>query len=365
MKRRAFLTGAATGAAAALAGLPPPAIARGPRELTMIALWSRDEPVLGALAQRLARRIAEATGGEIEVVVREPGEVVPQFETFDAVSAGRADMYYGAEHLWQFKSRAFNFFGGVPYGLTASETAGWIRQGGGQELWDELAARYNMKPFLVGNTGGQMGGWFKAEIRDLEDYKRLRISAPGLAGEVLRHLGATAVATPMSNIVAALSSGFLDGAVGLGPWYDEALGIHRVAKFYYFPGVQQPNMALSCSMNLDMWRSLTEAQRTMIHLATEAERARVEAEFSARNTVALRSLRKQRGVRVWGYPQDIMNAIGESAGEIVAEAGRSEPMAHKIYASFLAYRRAAMSWSKFSDQAFSEARLLPFRFAHT
>lgn len=365
MKRRVFLTGAATGAAAALTGLPHRAVADGARELTMIALWSRDEPVLGTLAQRLARRIAEATGGEIQVALREPGELVPPFETFNAVSGGRADMYYGAEHLWQFKSRAFNFFGGVPYGLTASETAGWIRHGGGQELWDKLSARYNLKPFLVGNTGGQMGGWFKTEISGLEDYKGLRISAPGLAGEVLRHLGATAVATPTSNIVAALSSGFLDGAVGLGPWYDEALGIHRVAKYYYFPGVQQPNMALSCSMNAGVWESLTDAQRTMIRLAMEAERARVEAEFNARNAVALQSLRRQHGVRVWGYPRDIMNAIGESAGKVVAEAGRSEPMARGIYASFLAYRRTALSWSKFSDQAFSEARLLPFKFADT
>ncbi|MFQ5765299.1 MAG: TRAP transporter substrate-binding protein, partial [Rhodospirillales bacterium] len=177
MKRRRFLSGAARGIAAAAAGatsFPAPAVAQGVRELRMVTTWPRDFPGLGTGARRLADGITRMSGGRITVKVFAAGELVPPGEVFDAVSGGAADLYHAIEYYWQDRSRAFNFFAAVPFGLTADEMAAWIYHGGGQALWDELAAGFNIKPFQVGNTGAQMGGWFNKEINGIADFRGLR-----------------------------------------------------------------------------------------------------------------------------------------------------------------------------------------------
>ncbi|KKJ75113.1 ABC transporter substrate-binding protein, partial [Kiloniella litopenaei] len=188
MNRRKFLTGAATGVAAgaAAATLSAPAIAQGKRDLKMVTTWPKNFPGLGTGAQRVADRITAASGGKLNVKLYAAGELVPPFESFDAVSNGTADMYHAAEYYWQGKHKAFNFFTAVPFGFTANELDAWVHYGGGQELWDKLSAQYNLKSFMAGNTGVQMGGWFNKEINTLEDFKGLKIRMPGLGGEVLR-----------------------------------------------------------------------------------------------------------------------------------------------------------------------------------
>ena len=210
--RRRFLTTAATGAAATAAlvacsessntataeseGPAAPVIAKRVRKLKMVTTWPKNLPGLGTGAERVARRITEMTDGELEIRVYAANELVPAFESFGAVSTGAADMYNGAEYYWQGSSKAFNFFTAVPFGLTAAEINAWIYHGGGQELWDELSAKFNIKPFMSANTGVQMGGWFNKEINTVEDLQGLRIRMPGLGGEVMRRLGAEAIALP-------------------------------------------------------------------------------------------------------------------------------------------------------------------------
>ena len=192
MKRRKFLSTAAVGAGAAAAAstLPKPAISQGIKEIRLVTTWPKNFPGLGTGAERLAQRITQGSEGKLQAKVFAAGELVPPFESFDAVSSGTAEIYHGAEYYWQGKSKAFNFFAAVPFGLTATEMNGWIYHGGGQELWDELAADFDIKPFLAGNTGVQMGGWFNKEVNSLDDYAGLKIRMPGLGGEVLRQIGA-------------------------------------------------------------------------------------------------------------------------------------------------------------------------------
>jgi len=257
------LVGAGTGAVVASGFIAAPAIAQGKRELKLVTAWPKNFPGLGTGAQRFADRVTAATAGRITVKLFASGELVPAFEAFDAVSTGSADMYHAAEYYWQGKSKAFNFFAGVPLGMTAPEFDAWIYYGGGQALWDELSAGFNLKTLLCGNTGPQMGGWFKKEINSVEDLKGLKIRMPGLGGEVMRRIGAAAVSMPGGEIFTSLQSGAIDATEFVGPWNDLALGFYKITKNYYYPGFQEPGTANGLGINKAVWESLTEDEQAL------------------------------------------------------------------------------------------------------
>jgi TRAP-type mannitol/chloroaromatic compound transport system substrate-binding protein len=231
MRRRNFLAaaGAVTAAASSFAA---PAIAQGAREIKLVTSWPKDLPGLGTSAARLAKLITDTSGGRLQVEMFPAGDMVAPFEVFDAVSAGIVEMYHSAEYYWENRSPAFNFFASVPFGLTASEMNSWIYRGGGQALWDELSAAYDIKPMLASNTGVQMGGWFAKPVTSIESYKELRYRMPGLGGEVLRRLGAVVVNLPGGEIVRALQSGAIDASEWVGPWNDLELGLHNATKYW-------------------------------------------------------------------------------------------------------------------------------------
>ncbi|MCW9035344.1 MAG: TRAP transporter substrate-binding protein [Alphaproteobacteria bacterium] len=364
MKRRDFLKGAAVvgAATAGASALAAPAIAQGKRELKMVTTWPKNFPGLGTGAERLAKRITDGTDGQLTVKVFAAGELVPPFESFDAVSNGTADLYHAAEYYWQGKSKGFNFFAAVPFGLTASEHAAWIYHGGGQELWDELSSKFNIKPFMAGNTGVQMGGWFNKEVNSLEDYKGLKIRMPGLGGEVLRRIGAAAVSLPGGEIFPSLQSGAIDATEWVGPWNDLAFGFYKVTKYYYYPGFHEPGTALSSGMNMKVWESLSKSQQGAVKNAMAAENDYTWAEFNARNNNALDTLLKKHNVKLKKFSNDVLQAIGAASGDVVKEAGATDDLTKKIYASFIQHRKQSIAWSKLSDQAFANARLLPFKY---
>lgn len=364
MNRRKFIIGAAVAGAAATAAssFPKPAIAQGMKELRMVTTWPKNFPGLGTGAERLAKRITDASEGKITVKVFAAGELVPPFESFDAVSTGTADMYHGAEYYWQGKSKAFNYFAAVPFGLTANEITSWVHHGGGQKLWDDLSAGFNIKPFLAGNTGVQMGGWYNKEIKSLEDYKGLKFRMPGLGGEVLRRLGAAVVNLPGGEIFAALQSGAIDGTEWVGPWNDLAFGFYKVTKFYYYPGFHEPGTALGVGINKKIWDAFSAGEKAMIATAMTAENEFTLAEFNARNGDSLNVLLRQHKVQLKRFSNDVMRAIGEHSGAVMAEVAAADPVTKKIHESFIGFRRYSMAWARIADQAYSDARLLKFKY---
>jgi TRAP-type mannitol/chloroaromatic compound transport system substrate-binding protein len=198
--RRRLLLGAAATVTAAHS-LPAPALAQGVKELKMVTDWPAHAPGPGISADRLAQSITTLSNGRFKVTVYPAGTLVRAFETFDAASAGVADMYHSADYYFDSKSPALNFFCTVPYGMTADEISAWIYFAGGQQLWDEVAAPFNIKPLMVSNSGVQMGGWFRKEVNSPKDFKGLRYRMPGLGGEVLRRMGAIVVTIPAGQIV--------------------------------------------------------------------------------------------------------------------------------------------------------------------
>ena len=366
MERRKFLKKAgvvgAAAAASAASGFAAPAIAQGIKEVKMVTTWPKNFPGLGTAAERLATRITLGSEGKLQVKVFAAGELVPPFESFDAVSQGNAEMYHGAEYYWQGKSKAFNFFAAVPFGLTATEMNAWVYHGGGQELWDELGAEFDLKPFMAANTGVQMGGWFAKEVNTLDDYKGLKFRMPGIGGEVLRRLGAAVVNLPGGEIFPALQSGAIDGTEWVGPWNDLAFGFYKVVNYYYWPGFHEPGTVLSVGFNKGFWDGLSGEHQALIESACAAENAFSLAEFATRNGEALDTLINEHGVQLRRFSNDLLNRIGEISGEVVAEVGASDAMTRRVYESFLKARKEQISWSRLGDQAFWQARLLPFKY---
>lgn len=357
MDRRSFLKKASlvSGAAAATT-LAAPAIAQDKRTLKMVTTWPKNFPGLGTGAQRLADRITAMTDGRLTIKLYAAGELVPPFESLDAVTNGTADMYHGAEYYWLGKSKAYAFFAAVPMGLTANEMDAWINHGGGQELWDELAAKFKIKPFMAGNTGVQMGGWFNKEINSLDDLKGLKMRMPGMGGEVLRRLGASAVVIPGGEIFPSLQSGAIDATEFVGPWNDMAFGLHKAAKFYYYPGFHEPGTGLSLGVNLDLYNSLPKADQEIIRSACMAENNDLYSEFNAKNGASLEVLVNKHKVQLKQFPDDVFDSIGKISEEVVAEYGAADDLSKRIYDSYVKSRKNVNDWSRIAERTFATNR---------
>ncbi|WP_375211360.1 TRAP transporter substrate-binding protein [Hyphococcus sp.] len=367
-KRRQLLTGGALGAAGLVAGCECGAPAGGAaipgainsRELKMVTTWPKDFPGLGAMPERVAQFITEMSGGAMTVRVFAAGELVSAFESFDAVSNGAADMYHGAEYYWVGKSPGFNFFTAVPFGMTISEIMAWTEFGGGQPLWDELSAKFNIKPIAAGNSGHQLGGWFKKEIKSLEDLRGLKMRMPGLGGEVLRRIGASAVAISGGEIYPALQSGAIDATEWVGPWNDLAFGFYQEAKYYYWPGFHEPGSQLACGINLDLWNTFTATEKSIITGACQRANNISIAEFTHHNAIALEQLLTEHGVELRKIPDDVMAALADASQTVLEETAATDDLTNRIYKSFRDSLARSMEWSRISDEAYMAARRKAF-----
>ncbi|MDA8708374.1 TRAP transporter substrate-binding protein [Hellea sp.] len=333
-----------------------PNISKGLKQFRMATTWPKDFPGLGQMPNRFSKALYEMSDGRIDVKVYAAGELVGALECFDATSTGAADMYHGAEYYWQGKSKGFSFFTAVPMGMTASEIMGWIDFGGGQKLWDELSASFNIKPFQAGNTGHQTGGWFKREMNSLEDFKGLRFRMPGIGGEVLRRLGAAPVNMPGGEIYQALQSGLLDGTEWVGPWNDYAFGFYREAPYYYAPGFHEPGASLAIGINLDVWNNFSASEQAMISFACKAANDASLGEYTYENAKALKILKNEHGIVPRFFSDDIMIKIGKISEDVVRELGNSDRRTQKIYDAYLAARNEARSWTEMSDGRYIRAR---------
>ncbi len=358
MKRRDFLTGAAVaGAAVAASSFPKPAIAQGKQEWRMVTTWPKNFPGLGVGAARLAQRITEMSDGRLTVKVYSAGELVPPLESLDAVIRGAAEMSHGAAYYWQGKTKALNFFTGVPYGFTANEISAWVRYLGGQEVWDEVYAQFGVKGFLSGQTGTQAGGWFRKELTGVADIQGLKFRTPGLGGEVWKRMGATVVNLPAGEIFQALQSGALDAAEFVGPYNDLALGFYQVAKNYYFPSFIEPGLATELAVNKAKYEALPKDLQKIVEIACQADYEQVTAEFYANDPRALQTLVDKHGVQVKTFPDEIMMTGADHAGQILAELRDSgDPMTKKVIESYSAAWKLMKPYQAITDMAYMRAR---------
>ncbi|MEM8815310.1 MAG: TRAP transporter substrate-binding protein [Pseudomonadota bacterium] len=365
MKRRYFVGGLAAAAGLSACGGSSNECAEGAGsaangeetfEWSMVTSWPPGLPGLGAGAQNLADRITRASGGRLKVKLYAAGELVPAFEVFDAVSRGTVEMGHGAAYYHKGKLDAAQFFTAIPFGLNAQEMNGWLYYGGGLELWRELYEPFNLVPFPCGNSGVQMGGWFNREINTAEDLKGLKMRIPGLGGEVLRRAGGTPVTLAGSEVFTSLQTGTIDATEWVGPYNDVAFGLHRAAKYYYYPGWQEPGPTLEAMVNKEAWETLPDDLKAIVEIAAQAVNSDMLAEFVHGNTTALARLKDNPDVEIRAFPQEVLALLRGYADDIVAEMVANDPAAAKIYESFSTYRDAAREWQRISEQAYLDAR---------
>ena len=355
-RRRGLLLGAS--AVVAIGDLAAPAIAQGIKELKLVTDWTDDMPGLKAGAQRLAQSITAISDGRLKVTVYPADTLVRAFETFDAVSAGVADMYHTDEVYFQNKSPALNFFAAVPYGLTADELSSWILFGGGQALWDEVDAQFNIKPLMATNSGTQMGGWFIREVNSPEAFKGLRYRMPELGAEVLRRMGATVVTTPPGDIVNALKSGAIDASEWIGPWMDIALGLDKAADYYYYPGFHEPGTNFTLGINKTLWDELQASEHAVIEAAAQGEVTRSLAQFNAENVKALKALRADGRVKLLRFSDELIRTFGKLSKEVLADTAAKDPLTRKVYDSYMAFLAGVMDWGELSETGYRDTRRL-------
>jgi len=251
---------------------------------------------------------------------------------------------------------ASQFFTAVPFGMNTTETNAWLYHGGGQELWDEIYAKHNLKPFAVGNTGTQMAGWFKQEINSLSDMQGIRLRLPGLAGEAMNRIGVTTVNMPASEIFTSLQTGVLDAADWVGPYNDMALGLYQVADYYYTSVWNEPSAVLEGTINLDAWNALPDDLKAVVREAAKASNLAMISEFAYRNAQALETLVDEHGVQLRTFPEDVMQALYESSMEVVQAQVDSDPDSARVYESYLAFQKLVRPFSDIGEYSYLKGR---------
>ncbi len=355
MDRRSFLTKSALGGSAAAAtALAAPAYAQGNRTLTMVTTWSRGLAGVHDSAQYVADKITALTDGQLTVDLKAAGELVGAFEVFDAVTAGQADMYHGADYYFLGQHPAYAFFSTVPFGMTAQELNNWYYHGGGKELHDELGQIFGLKPFLAGNTGAQAGGWFRKEINSPEDFQGLKFRMPGQGAEVLSKLGASVQNLPGGEVYQALSSGALDGTEWIGPWADEKAGFQEITKIYYPAGFHEPGPGLSLATNREVFESLSPAQQSVIETVATAGNLWTWSLFSSNNGAALARL-QSGGVTLNQFPDSVWDAFGTASRDVVS-AHTDDDLYKRIYDSYMELMAQSSKWIDRSEGAYAAQR---------
>jgi TRAP-type mannitol/chloroaromatic compound transport system substrate-binding protein len=296
------------------------------------------------------------SGGRLQVKVYGAKELVPPFEVFDAVSAGTAEMGHGAAYYWKGKSEAAQFFSAVPFGMNAQEMNAWLFYGGGMELWQEVYAPFGVLPAAAGNSGVQMGGWFNKEIIDLEDLNGLKMRIPGLGGEVLKRAGGTPVQVAGGEIFTALQSGAIDATEWVGPYNDLAFGLHKVAKYYYYPGWHEPGTTLESLINRDAYDALPADLQSIVMNACRVVNSDMLSEYTARNNTALQTLVSEHKVDVREFPGAVLDRLRTLSEEVVAEIAEQDALSARVFKSYRAFQKQVVAWHDISERAYLNVR---------
>lgn len=351
MRRRTLLksvlaTVATMGALGALKGLAvkPSYAAEGKRRWRMVTSWSEGAPGTGRTAERLARRIEALSQRELTIEVYAAGKLVGPFEVFDAVGRGVAEMGHSASFFWSGKTPLSAFWTTVPFGLNPTQHYAWLYEGGGQELWDQLYGEFGLRAFAAGNSGPSMGGWFKKPLTS-RGFRGLKMRMPGLAGRVVKELGALPISVAPAEIFQSLQSGALDSAEFLAPWQDYAYGLHKAASYYYYPGFHEPNGSAECLINRKAYASLPTHIKEAIITACQAENVRGLSESHWYNAVSLEQLTNTQGVALRAYDPRLLKQLKEASEQVLAEVGSGSDLARRIYQSYRRAQHLTTRWS--------------------
>ena len=348
MRRRKFLTTAGIGGAAST--LAAPAIAQSMPELKwrLTSSFPKSLDTLWGGAETIAKKVAVLTDNKFQIRVFAPGEIVPALQALDAVQNNTVEMCHTASYYFVGKDLTFGFDAGVPFGLTARQQNAWMLHGGGLQLMREFMADYNAVPMPAGNTGVQMGGWFRKEIKTLDDLKGLKMRIPGIGGQIWAKLGAVPQQIAGGEIYPSLERGAIDGAEWVGPYDDEKLGFYKVAPFYYYPGFWEAGTQISLIIGKQHWDALPASYKMAVETAAADVNGDMMARYDTLNPQALRRL-VAAGTQLKPYPREVLAAAWKATHELYDEFSSKNAKFKKIYDHWKAFRDEQYLWFRVSE----------------
>lgn len=349
MERRLFLKRAGVGLAAT--AVSAPAIAQSSLAINwrLATSFPKSLDTLYGAAETISRRVSEVTEGRFQI--RVSAEIVPPLQVLDAVQKGTVECCHTAPYYFVGKDPAFAFGTAVPFGLNARQQNAWRYYGGGNEALAELYKAYGVVGIPAGNTGVQMAGWYRKEIRSVADLKGLKMRIAGIAGQVMAKLGVVPQQLPATEIYQALERGTIDAAEWVGPYDDEKLGFNKVARFYYYPGWWEGGPELSLFVNLKKWNELPKHYRAALEAACAEANVHMLAKYDTRNPEALRKL-VASGTRLRAFPGPVMQAALRAANQLYDELSAKSPHWKRIYTQWRRFRDEQFLWFRVAESAY-------------
>ena len=350
MDRRSMLKNA--GIAGVLAAAAAPAVHAQPAIRWRIASsFPKSLDTIYGAADVFAQSVKAQTGGKFDITVHQAGELMPAFNVVDGVQNGSVEVAHTAPYYFFGKNEVFAIGGAIPFGMNSRQLTSWMVDGNGGKLMQEFYAKYNIVPLSCGNTGAQMGGWFRKEVKTVEDIKGLKFRVGGFAGRVLEKMGAVPQNIPAGEIYQSLEKGTIDAAEWIGPYDDLKLGLNKVAPFYYYPGWWEGSLNLSLYINDKAFNALNNEYKAIVRAAAMEAHVTCQARYDARNPAALKQLVAGKA-KVLPFPQQVMEASYKATMEVYAGLDNSNPDWKKIYADYRNFQRDQVLWFRFAEGRF-------------
>ncbi len=352
MDRRSFLKTAGA-AGAGTAALAAPAIAQSQPEVKwrLTSSFPKSLDTIYGAAETFAKYVSGATDGKFQIQVFAGGEIVPGLQAADAVSNGTVELCHTACYYFWGKDPTFAFGTAVPFGLNVRQQNAWNYYGGGIDMMNDFFAKYKLYGLPCGNTGAQMGGWFRKEIKTVADLKGLKMRLGGFAGKVLTQLGVVPQQIAGGDIYPALEKGTIDATEWVGPYDDEKLGFYKVAPYYYYPGFWEGGAMLHLLFNKEKWESLPKHYQAVATAAAEAANCDMMAKYDHGNPTAIRSL-VSKGAKLRSFSPEILSAAFDAANKTYAEVSAGNADFKKVYDSIMAFRKDAYLWNQLSEATY-------------
>ena len=308
------------------------------------------DTIFGA-AEVFSQKVKQLSGGRFEVSVHAAGELMPAFGVVDGVQNGTVEIAHTAPYYFFGKDETFALGCAIPFGLNSRQMTAWMYEGNGLKLMREFYAKYNIVNFACGNTGAQMGGWMRKEIKSVSELKGLKFRIGGFAGKVLERLGGVPQNIPGGEIYQALEKGTIDAAEWIGPYDDQKLGFNKVAPFYYYPGWWEGGPQLDFFINQKAWDSLNAEQKAMVEAAASHAHVTMQARYDALNPTAIRQL-VGAGTKLRPFPADMMSAAFKAAMDLYSELSAKNENWKKVYADYSKFRAEQNLWFRFTEASF-------------
>jgi TRAP-type mannitol/chloroaromatic compound transport system substrate-binding protein len=350
MERRSFVRGAGMAGVLA-AGVAPAVHAQAAIRWRLTSSFPKALDTLFGVNDVFAAKVKAMSGGKFEITTHAPGELVPAFGTVDALQNGTVEAANTAPYYYFGKDETFALGCAIPFGLNSRQMTAWMYEGNGLKLMREFYAGYNIINFPMGNTGAQMGGWFRKEIKSLADFKGLKFRCGGFAGKVVERIGGVPQNIPGGEIYQALEKGTIDAAEWVGPYDDQKLGFVKVAKNYAYPGWWEGGPQLDLHINTKAWEALSAENKAIVEAAAAFAHTDMQAKYDGKNAAALRTLVSQ-GAKLFPFPKPLMDAAFKEAMALYSEIGAKNPRWKKVYDDYSAFRKDANLWFRFTEARF-------------